>query len=178
MDMSGSMSSANWETEKKFIKKIVKAIGISPTGGQAAVTLFSTKANLGIKFSDHKDFDSFQTALDELQKAGGYTRMDIGFEVALDQMFTAPNGMRETSTKSLVLITDGSNTVSLDSLSWRNKFRARNITLIVIGAGNVNKVELEKLVDNPTDLHIASDMDPVKMDEFFTNVGKTFCIGK
>jgi len=178
MDMSGSMSSANWETEKKFIKKIVKAIGISPTGGQAAVTLFSTKANLGIKFSDHKDFNSFQTALDGLRQAGGVTRMDIGLEVALDQMFTAPNGMRPTSAKSVVLITDGSNTVPLDSPSWRNKFRARNITLIVIGAGKVNKAELEKLVDNPTDLHIASDMTDKKMDEFSIDVGKTLCIGK
>ena len=176
--MSGSLTPADWETEKKFIKKLVKAIGISPTGGQAAVTLFSTKANLGIKFSDHKDFDSFQTALDGLRKAGGYTRMDIGLEVALDQMFTEPNGMRLTSAKSVVLITDGSNTVPLDSPSWRNKFRARNITLNVIGAGNVNKTELEKLVDKPTDLHIASNMDPLKMDEFFKSVGKTFCIGK
>jgi uncharacterized protein YegL len=178
MDMSGSITIPNWKTEKKFIKSLVKAIGISPTGGHAAVTLFDKRAKLKIKFSDHKNFNSFKTALLSLRRAGGGTRIDLGLEVALDQMFTVSNGMRPTSAKSVVLITDGTNDKKWDSAAWRNKFRERNITLIVIGAGKVNKAELEKLVDNPSDLHIASDMEALKMGEFFRGVGKALCNGK
>ena len=177
MDMSGSLSSEDWKTEKKFVKKLVNAIGISPTGGQAAVTFFSDAAYLGIRFSDHKNFNSFQTALDGISRKIGGTRIDLGLEVALNKMFTAPHGMRPTSAKSVVLITDGANNQPLDSVSWRNKFKARNITMIVIGAGNINKAELEKLVDNPNDLHIASDMEALKMGEFFKNATKALCNG-
>ena len=172
------MTADDWEAEKTFAKKLVKSIGISPTGGHAAVALFSTTAQLEIKFSDHKTFESFEVAVDNLLKTDQTTRIDRGLGVALDTMFTAGNGMRPTSTKSVVLITDGANDVEMDSSSLKNRFRAKNIKLIVVGAGEVNKAELEKLVEYPKDLHIAADMDALNMGEYFRNVEEALCKGK
>ena len=131
-----------------------------------------------IKFSDHKDFNSFEVAMNGLSHVGGGTRIDRALENALQKMFTTENGMRTTSTKTAVLITDGGNNKRMDSSSFKKRFKARNIKLIAVGAGNVNKRELEKLVDNPSDLHIASNMDALKRGAFFKGIGKSLCNGR
>ena len=109
LDVSGSIQEKDWEIEKNFVKDLVKEMGMSPTGGHAAVTLFSSKANLAIKFSDHTNFNSFKDAVDNLPKMGFMTRIDLGLEVALNQMFNIANGMRSNAIKRVLLITDGSN---------------------------------------------------------------------
>ena len=179
LDVSGSMQAKDWEMEKTFVKKLVKQLNMSPSGGHAAVVLFAVNAKLHIKFSDHTDFDSFKEAVDKLPHTYGGTRMDIGLEVALSQMFNEANGMRPSASKSVLLMTDGTNSdgPNWDKTSLKNKFRARNIKLIVVGAGAVNKAELEKLVDDPKDLHIASSMQDLEMGTLFKDVGKGLCNG-
>ena len=175
LDTSGSMDAKSWDIEKNFVKDLVKSLKMSPSGGHAAVTLFSSAANLEIKFSDHTSFNTFEAAVNGLPKANGGTRIDIGMDVAEKQMFNPANGMRPSAAKSLLLITDGTNNVPLKDM--RGPFRARKIKIIVIGAGNVNKAELEKLVDDPKDLHIASSMEALKMGKLFKDVGEGLCDG-
>ena len=177
LDISGSIQPSDWEMEKNFVKDLAKQLKISPTGGHAAVILFSDNARLHIKFSDHSDTASFNTAVDLLPYTAGGTRMDKGLEVALNQMFNAANGMRPNSSKSVLLMTDGSNNVPMDTTSIKNKFKARNIKLIVVGAGAVDKVELEKVVDSPKDLHLASSMRNLKAGTLFKDVKKGLCKG-
>ena len=177
LDISGSIQPSDWAMEKNFVKDLAKQLKISPTGGHAAVILFSDNARLHIKFSDHSDTASFNTAVDLLPYTAGGTRMDKGLEVALNQMFNAANGMRPNSSKSVLLMTDGSNNVPMDTTSIKNKFKARNIKLIVVGAGAVDKVELEKLVDSPKDLHLASSMRNLKAGTLFKDVKKGLCKG-
>ena len=178
LDTSGSMQPKDWDIEKKFVKDLVKGLKMSPSGGHAAVTLFSSTANLEIKFSDHTNFNSFEAAVDGLPKANGGTRMDTGMYVALEQMFNTSNGMRPSAAKSVLLITDGQNGVPNWQDPVRNQYRARKIKIVVIGAGNVNKAELKRLViDHQEDLHIASSMEALKMGTLFKDVGEGLCDG-
>ena len=86
--------SANWNTEKEFVKRLAAKINISPNGGHAAVTTFDDDANLNIKFSDHTSLSSFESAVDNLSSTGGSTDIHLALTIANSQMFQVANGMR------------------------------------------------------------------------------------
>ena len=105
-DVSASVEN-HWDDEKSFIKKLVETIVISEEGGRAAVTSFSNEAALQIKFDDHTTYSTFEAALDQIPYVGSTTKIDMGLEVALDEMFQVFNGMRPDVHQTMVLITDG-----------------------------------------------------------------------
>ena len=151
MDVSGSVGS-HWDDEKTFVKKLAQAIKISPEGGHAAVTIFSSKNNvhpdaeLMIKFSDHTALNSFDDAVDALPNWGGGTRINKGLDVARDEMFRESNGMRPTAPKTLVLITDGQQS-NVNYAAYATFFHDKKIRVIVVGVGNVRQDDLLKLVN-------------------------------
>ena len=180
MDVSGSVG-VHWKDEKNFVKKLAQAIRMSPEGGHAAVTIFSSKssnheaAELMIKFNDHKTFPDFEKAVDALPYWRGTTYIDQGLDVARNEMFRESNGMRPTAPKTLVLITDGIQTgKKIDFSSYKTFFHNEQIRVIVIGIGsNLNKQDLLKLVDVESDLHVAADFDELLKDSFIKGV--TLC---
>lgn len=182
MDVSGSVG-AQWYYEQDFVKKLAQVINISPAGGHAAVTIFSSNiegnhshpaAELKIKFSDHNMFSSFKKAVNGLPYWGGLTRIDKALDVARKEMFHQSNGMRPNAPKTLVLITDGQQS-GLDYTELAKSFRKDKIRVIVIGVGDVNTEELLDLVDLDSDLHLAKDFDALLKGSFLKSI--TLCGG-
>ena len=180
MDVSGSVGD-HWDDEKTFVKKLAQAIKISPEGGHAAVTIFSSAvynvhpdAELMIKFSDHTTLNSFEDAVDALPYWKGGTRINKGLDVARKEMFQESNGMRPTAPKTLVLITDGEQK-NVDYAAYAKFFHDENIRVIVIGVGNVRQDHLLKLVKVDSDLHVAKDFDALLKDSFIEDI--TICSG-
>ena len=157
MDMSGSVGE-NWKHEKTFVKRLVKTMNVSPRGGHAAITAFSSHAELMIKFSDHTTTPGFEAAVDALPFWGGDTRIESALQVAHDEMFQKSNGMRSTTSKKLILITDGQQT-GVKYSQWATTFRIAQIKRIVVGIGNVSRADLRDLVDFKSDLHIAETFE-------------------
>lgn len=174
MDVSSSVKN-HWEDEKSFVKKLLDHIIISPHGGHVSVTTFANRAKLMIKFSDHEDASSFETALDALPYWGSTTKIDLGIEVALQEMFKESNGMRSDVTKTMVLITDGQQT-GVDFDSWRKKFNAARIRVLVVGVGNVRKIDLKHLLSDDADFYIAKDFDQLLTPSFMKSI--KLCGGK
>ena len=179
LDASSSIKYDDWETEKSFVKKLAKVLRISSEEGRAAVTVFERYAKVMIKFSDHKSFHKFESAVDELQQTKGSTNIGNALEVALEKMFQTSNGMRKDSTKAVVLITDGQNNVNkykyIDYGFLATKFRKANIKIIVIGIGRVNKKTLRKLVADKNDLYFTNNFEDLKINSFFRQVGNNLC---
>ena len=167
MDASGSVW-PNWEDEQGFVTDLASEINISPSGGQASVTVFSSDATVNIKFSDYQDYTSFQIAVNDLKHVMGGTRIDRALEVAYNDMFNATNGMRPNVPKLLVFITDGfHNGPDFNYTMWGNMFRERQIKVIVVGIGKVDTKNLVKLVENETDMHTVSNF--TSLDTSFVN---------
>ena len=78
------------------------------------------------------------------------------------------------SYKEVVLITDGRDS-GRDYDSLARQYRSRNIKIIVVGVGNVDRHNLMKLVSNSKDFYIANNFQ--QLDSFAENVGKTICNG-
>ena len=149
-DVSASVQN-HWVDEKSFMKRLLQPIVISPLGGRVAVTMFSNRAELMIKFSDHATFSSFGASLDALPFWGQTTRIDLGLNVALQEMFQVSNGMRPDKIRNLILFTDGQQT-GVDFSLWGQRFNNAKIRVIVIGIGNVSQRNLIELVNNDADL--------------------------
>ena len=179
VDVSGSVEK-HWADEKNFIKRLAKRINISPDEGHAAVTIFSSKnkkhpdAELKIKFSDHTTLKGFKKAVNALPFWARGTRINKGLQVAHKEMFQESNGMRPNVSKTLVLITDGTQS-RVDYPKLANLFRKAKIRVVVVGIGKVNKVDLLKLVDIASDLHIVKHFDALRKSSFIKSISQ--CTG-
>merc|ERR1712018_25941 len=170
-DVSASVEN-HWDDEKSFIKKLVQSVVISEQGGRAAVTSFSNMAELQIKFDDHIHYSTFETALDQIPYVGSTTKIDLGLEVALDEMFQVFNGMRPDVHQTMVLITDGQQAgVNFDL--YRERFNQAGVRVIVVGVGNFQSRDIRHLTSDDADIYVASDFDELVSDEFIESI--TFC---
>ena len=93
-------------------------------------------------------------------------------------MFGEGHGMRQTSTKYLVLITDGKDNGSpVNYTSYAEIFRRKNIKRIVIGVGDgVDVDSLKQLVDDKINYYPADNFGALLKNEFISNIG--ICNGK
>jgi len=170
VDVSGSVES-HWDRERSFIKQLAQEIWISPDRGHASVVQFSRDAKLMINFNNHTSLSGFEMALDGLHHWDGTTRIDLGLEVALDEMFQVSNGMRQDVSHTLVLITDGNQTGgNINYKDFRKRLNERRIRVLVILVGNANKNDIRHLVNRVSDLYIAPNFDGLISPEFVKNV--------
>ena len=130
-----------------------------------------------IRFSDHITSSSFAENVDKLPYWGRTTKIDLGLEVALEEMFQEYNGMRPNASQTMVILTDGRQTSKrLRFDLWREKLNNAGIRVLVIGVGNVNKRDLRHLVNHDKDFYIAKDFDVLLSDEFMKSI--ILCGGK
>lgn len=172
MDVSESVKK-HWTDQKRFVMDLVRTFDIFPNGAHAAVTTFSNTASLVIKFSDYTTTDDFEVALENLRSPSGGTEIGIALNVALKEMFREVNGMRLGSPKVAVLITDGDSNSGVDYARLRNLFQRAHIKLLVVGIGNVNKNDLQLLVETPEDLLLVADFAALDVTDFVEHT--TFC---
>ena len=152
----------------------MKSINLSSNGGRAAVAEFSNKAELMIKFSDYITLKGFESAVDKLDHWHGTTKIELGLEVALNQMFKQSNGMRPNVPHTLVLITDAQQT-RVEFEKFRKQFNERKIRVLVILVGNGRKEDIRFLANRDADLYEAKSFDELITEPFVRSI--TLCGG-
>ena len=166
-----------WKQTKEFIVEIAKYLNISEDETNVAVTSFGTSAELEIKFSENKDFLSFEKAVYAMNDDLGSTNTIDGFEKAFNEMFDEKNGMRIGVPNTMIYMTDGECSQRWWNCSkeafqyWRNMYRNADppIKLIGIGVGeDVNQTEIEAFVGEEN--YIGSDFADIVKPEFIRNL--------
>jgi collagen type VI alpha len=175
LDVSGSVGKANWKKEQQFTKAIANFADVSESGGRVSLITFQSSAYLQIKFSDYKTHAGFSDGVNSLYYSGGGTRIDRALRLALDSMFKSGNGMRDETSKMMILITDGQSTDG-QFTALRAEFNQRKNLLLVVGVGNVKASSLRKLVLDEKDLFIANNFDDLNK-RFTKSVGQSICTG-
>lgn len=171
IDSSDSVGYDGWKKEKTFVTQLVEKIDISHHWGRAAVTVFSRDATLNIKFDECSTYNCFKQLVNDLQYEDGYTSINAGLGKAYNEMFTYTNGMRQTSDKYLVLITDGKD-LSVDYKGYKDKFQDKDIKRIAIGVGDgVDANNLKRLVDDDRYYFPASNFSDLLKQKFISNIG-------
>ena len=191
MDTAGSVSS-KWMLEKEFILRLANRAKISKSGAHVAVTTFSMEcpvdcessgcpagcpnnrpdAELMIKFSEHTSFSSFETAVKSLSHGGMGHQIDQGMDIALTQMFQKQSGMRISSPKTMVLVTDGHQS-GVDYAEWAKLFENADVRVVVVGIGEEvvrNYRDFERLVKEKSDLHLVPSFSSLLEDSLVNNI--------
>lgn len=68
--------------------------GLAENGTRIGVVLFSQKASIPIKFNDYYNVNEFKEGVELLGHEASITRMDRGFKIAYDKLFTKGYGSR------------------------------------------------------------------------------------
>ena len=160
LDESGSVNWNNWLKEEEFTKVIAKEVEVGLKGGRAAVITFNSNALLKIKFNSHLNYNSFASAVDRLNQRRGGTNIITALNKGLNDMFQTKNGMRPDSDKIAVLITDGRDSNSISKYRQvAAQYRQRNIKLLVVGVGSVDRNKLKELVQDQKDFFVATNFN-------------------
>ena len=167
LDESGSVKPSDWLKMKDFTKIIAEAVKINGSleseGARASVVTFSDSSILRIKFNAHEFYDSFASGVDLLSQRGGGTNIIDALNRGLDEMFVTSNGMRKDNEKTAIIITDGkdSNDISMYK-EVAAKYQDRNIKLLVVGVGAIDREKLKALVGDQMDFFVAENFDQLQ----------------
>ena len=170
-----------WNLILDFIVVLAKPIGISDSGTRMAVVVFSTDAELVIKFSDHQNYESFSKSVLAINHPMGYTNTLKGLEVALNEMYSESTGMRaDEIPKNLIYLTDGQcggnygNGTDFDCNKEKfeefgNRFKDRKVRKIGIGIGrNINDDATSQIVS------FVGKQNFIKQDNFYNIMTEKF----
>lgn len=174
LDSSGSVWK-HYDNEKKFIKSLAKAFGLSKDGSHAGVVTFSSNAELSVKLKEHNDLGEFYDAVDNIRHMGGSTRIDLALKEVKENLFTKENGARAGVKKIVILLSDGHQTGkgAKDPTKMAEQLRDDGISVIVIGIGNLDD-KLVKLAGEDN-FYLASNFTILTSQDFIENMTKVAC---
>ena len=132
-----------------------------------------------IKFKEHTDIASFNTAVDAIPLMGLITRIDRALRLAQSDMFTMASGARTHASHILILLTDGSQTRrvgSEDPGDIADELRKSGITVIVVGIGSgTDPKELAHMAGGADNAFSAASFDELVSGEFHKQLQKKTC---
>lgn len=148
------MGSWGYYQEKNFVSNTVARFGISRSGTHAAVIVYSTSAHVAISLTQYTSYPRFYYAVQRIPYTRGVTRIDLALKVAAEQVFSEDGGVRSNVPKILVLMTDGYQTHTRNSLSLDKAvlpLKAQGVQVYALAIGQYTKdYELRLIVEKPS----------------------------
>ena len=173
---------AEYHKEKRFLKEVAGAFGISKDGSRAGVITFSKRAEHSIKMKDHTNINSFNAAVDLIPLMGLTTRIDIALNLAQKELFAAENGGRANTPNILILLTDGKQTEGTvdnpadDPAKITEELRKAGVIVFIVGIGaGTDMKELDDMAGGPGQSVHAATFDVLIGDEFIANITEKGC---
>ena len=98
MDSSGSISTRNWQKMKAFLNNMVRAFHSGEYGARFAIVVYSSKAEVSLKFDDFQGSPAYTKEVIEvikkLRHQRGSTFIDKALALAEVEVFLGAAGMR------------------------------------------------------------------------------------
>lgn len=182
VDSSGSIARKYYKMEKTFVKKIVYKLGNKCAQLNAAVVLFSISASVKLTFSKKFNLDYFNSVIDSLVHERGVTRIDKALLLTASSVFTALAGSRPRVPKIAILITDGKNTASPDTVPLSiasEPLKQKGVRIFAVGIGKaVALQELLEITGRKEDVFLVNSFSSLlgEVDRLVTNIW--WAIGK
>nr|CAH7753365.1 unnamed protein product [Callosobruchus chinensis] len=156
IDASSSVGENNFQSELKFVKKVLSDVTVDANNTRIAVVTFSSPSNviksideIGTTAEGNNKCKLLNQDLKEVNYQGGQTFTLGAFEVAKDIFISST---RSDSQKVLFLITDGYSNGG-DPTPLAKELKIQNITIFTIGIQNGNYKELFEISSPPGQFH-------------------------
>lgn len=166
IDASGSVGSWGYLKEKNFVREVVHQFGISRSGTHVAVIVYSTKARVEIPLPRYYNFGAFAWAVRNLPYRRGVTRIDLALKTAANEVFVADGGSRSNVPKILIVMTDGFQTRTSDSISLDKAvlpLRAKGVQVYALAIGRYTRsYELRLIVEKKGDIFQANSFTALR----------------
>ncbi|KAF5909696.1 collagen alpha-1(XII) chain-like isoform X4, partial [Clarias magur] len=157
VDGSWSIGRLNFKTIRAFIARMVGVFDIGPDRVQIGLAQYSGDPKTEWHLNAHRTRDSLLEAVANLPYKGGNTMTGLALNYILQNNFKANVGMRPTSRKIGVLVTDGKS--QDDIIVTSQNLRDNGVELYAIGVKNADENELRSIATDPDEIHMYNVMD-------------------
>ncbi|MEE6481756.1 hypothetical protein FKM82_012958 [Ascaphus truei] len=160
VDESSSIGPSNFDKVKDFLYRIVSYFPkIGSQGAQIAMAQYSDEPRTEFHLNQYKERNSVLKAIRGLRYNGGNTKTGRGITHVLKEMFQASRGMRPSSPRTLVLVTDGRS--QDDVIKPARVAHALGVRMIAVGVSAADMDELRSIMmhRNLENIFFASTFD-------------------
>jgi Mg-chelatase subunit ChlD len=149
-DSSNSIAAIGWGRELSFIVNISKAFRLGPNDVQIAFGIFSTNFRHIFDLNKYTDQDAFASAvLSTAQlKSNTFTYDALNAINDHDFLNSPVYGGDRNVPKVIIVITDGQSQNITKTIAAADNLRKKDITLLSVGVGVTNPVELQGIAGN------------------------------
>lgn len=152
VDSSNSVTSLNFQLEKKFVKAMARSLNVSPDKSRASVIVYGSKHNVMLSLDEATDLDGLKRAVDTASYVNGPRRMDLALEAASAVMNQATRNVP----KIVILLTAGKQSPTNTPFPLSSAVKPlRDLgaqTYVVAISGEPDKQELVTVVDDSKDI--------------------------
>lgn len=177
LDSSGSLTTSEFQQAKDFIELMANSFLKNKVGSRVGLMQYSILPKINVRFSDGLTSDQFRSILDKVRYQGGYTRLDRALSLAAQKLFSDDEGTRRDIPKVMVVITDGVNTdtpdsVALDAAVAPLKRAGVRVFVVSIG-GEKGREQLYLLTEQHKDLYFVRTYDELTLQ--LRGISKDVC---
>ena len=180
VDASQSVGLQNYHKLLEFVRKLATALEISQIESHASLVIFSDTARVQIKLNEHDDIREFNKALKEAPYLGKKTRIDKALRLAAAGVFNSRAGMRPGVRRVAVLLTEGRQTRTFDSIPLRyaaEPLRLKRVNVFAVGIGSdVRYDELRSAANRDQNVFQVKTFQG--LNEIAEELSKNMCRGK
>jgi hypothetical protein len=177
-----------WQMELLFVQEFARVFKIKQGGIHLSLGWFSESAEMSIDFNKFTDSQSFIDAVPKTYYEGSITRIDLAMQLASNEMFSAKRGARSNVPKTLIFLTDGSQTyrrqvrAKVEPTQYAKVVRDMGITIISIGVpdswGRIKNDELVGLAGDSRLTYTKDTFEEIFSNTFMTKIAKISCESK
>ena len=160
LDSSSSISSINFQIEKKFVNALARSLNVASNKSKGSVIVYGSAQDVAISLEEFTDLAGFKLAVDIANYMGGLRRMDLALQAAARIMRSA----RRNIPKIAILITAGKQSPPNTSVLLKNAarpLRGLGAQTFVVAIGNdPEKREIDTVVEDPRNVfNVSSFVD-------------------
>ena len=158
IDSSSSVTSINFQLEKKFVKSLARTLNVGSDKSRGSVIVYGSKNEVAISLEEFTDLEEFKLAVESANYMDGSRRMDLALQNAAAIMRSA----RRNVSKVAILLTAGKQSPNASDFlsSAVGPLRDLGVHTFVVAIGSDPiKRELDTVVEDPRNVFDASSFE-------------------
>ena len=176
VDMSGSIGSSNFQLIRDFISDISAELIHNSPRSAVGVILFSNRARIQFNLQAHTNLSTLLPAINQLPYNGGSTDTHEALQLLLTSAQNGRLGLRNSSSKVAIIITDGKSSNRQRTLSAATALHDLNIfDIYAVGVDGADKIELEKIASIPEYVFFTNSFDNSALQSLLNSVLNRLC---
>ena len=178
IDTSGSIGSSRFQLIKDYTANIITELIRSSPNNAVGVILFATSAHIEFNLQAHASLSTLLSAIDNLPYSGGRTDTAEALTLLLSTAKSGALGLRNNSTKVVIVITDGKSNSRYATISAAAALHTSNMfDVYAVGVEGANLNELQVIASSPEFVLFTSSFYTNGLQQLQSGIISHLCTG-